>query len=164
MGNNTSTTANQESAEEKDEAKEEKKTSKVMGDPRAVEVSVGETAELRDRTLVVNEVEPNYFPPTRFIRVQSGYELVRVYPTLQNTGSQQFSYNSLNFEVQDSNGVQRQRYSVSELPYPIEPGDLAPGGTLEGNLVFKVPEGDRGLSLVYESFEERTVETVTACL
>ena len=113
---------------------------------------------------MINEVERNYLPPTRFTRVEPGYELVRVYLTLTNTGNQQFPYNPLNFEVQDSNGVQRARTIVSELPYPVESGDLAPGGTLEGNLVFEVPEGDRGLSLVYEPFEERTVGTVTVSL
>src|SRR5215212_5581267 len=62
-------------------SEEEKKTPKTNTNPKAVEVGVGETAELRDRTLVVNEVERNYFPPTRFTRVEPGNELVRVYIT-----------------------------------------------------------------------------------
>jgi hypothetical protein len=65
--------------------------------------------------------------------------------------------------VQDSNGVQHRGQALTELPYPVRPGTLAPGGTLEGNLVFEVPRGDSGLSLLYEPFE-RNVGTVTVTL
>src|SRR4028119_1789837 len=44
----------------------------------------------------------------------------------------------LDFKAQDSNGVQKSYQSFSELPYSLEFGDLAPGGTVEGNLVFEV--------------------------
>jgi hypothetical protein len=80
---------------------------KKNADPGNVEAAVGETAELRDRTLVVNEVERNYFPSNRFSRVEPGNELVRVYVTLKNTGGQPFNYNLNDFEVQDSGGVQK---------------------------------------------------------
>jgi hypothetical protein len=30
-------------------------------------------------------------------------------------------------------------------------GSLAPGGTVEGNVTFEVPEGDSGLSLLYKT-------------
>jgi hypothetical protein len=131
----------------------------------AVEVNAGETAELRDRTLVINEVERNFVPNSRIAQQKAGYEFVRVYVTRTNTGSQSFDYNVNNFKVQDSNGVQN-NYSgpaMQNIPYPISTGALAPGGTLEGNLVFEVPQGDTGLSLVYEPFE-RNLGTVTVHL
>jgi hypothetical protein len=147
------------------EDKEEKKTPQATVDPRAVEVDAGETAELRDRTLVANEVERDYFPPGRTARrPQPENEFLRVYITLENTSNQSFDFNPNNFMIQDSNGVQHRGQALSELPYPISHGTLASGGTLTGNLVFEVPRGDSGLSLVYEPFEKRNVGTVTMSL
>jgi hypothetical protein len=149
----------QENSEEEAKGEEKKATSKTKTDPAAVTVGVGETAELRDRTFVVNEVERNYVSPNRFTRVEPGNELIRVYVTLQNTGDQAFNYNVHNFEVQDSGGIQKIPQTIMELPNRIEFGDLAPGGTLEGNMVFEVPEGDNGLSLLYETdiIQKRTI-------
>ena len=136
--------------EEKEEKEEKKPAEKKKSGPENAEVAVGETAELRDRTLVVNEAQHGY-PPPRQIRLEPGDELLRVYVTLRNTSNQEFSYNPLNFKVQDSNGVQESRQVIPDLPYRIEPGSLAPDGTLEGNLVFEVPQGDSNLLLIYEA-------------
>src|SRR5215211_6111577 len=133
----------QESSGE-EEKEEEKPAPKNKSGPENVEAAVGETAELRDRTLLVNEVQHGY-PPRRGQRLEPGNELLRVYVTLNNTGNQSFSYNSHNFQVQDSNGVQKYSTTVPELPYRVAYGDLAAGGTMEGNMVFEVPEGDRNL-------------------
>ena len=138
----------QESAGE--EEKEEKKPAPKKSGPANVEVAVGETAELQDRDLVVNEVQHNY-PPARFQRLEPGTELLRVYITLRNTGNQPINYNPLDFKVQDSNGVQKNYQGMSELPYRLEYGSLAPDGTVEGNLAFEVPQGDNNLQLIYEA-------------
>jgi hypothetical protein len=106
--------------------------------------------QLRDRTLVVNEVE-GYSPPNRFQRPQQGNEYLRVYVTVRNTGDQTINYNPLDFKVQDSNGVQKNYETISEMPYRFEYGSLAPDGTVEGNLVFEVPQGDNNLQLIYET-------------
>src|SRR5215217_4630601 len=83
-----------------EEEKEEKKPApKKKSGPENVEVAVGETAELSDRTLVVDEVQHSY-PPQRYQRVEPGTELLRVYVTLKNTSNQAFNYNLHNFQVQ----------------------------------------------------------------
>ena len=56
----------------------------------------------------------------------------------RNTGDQAFSYNQLSFEAQDPNGTQRKLETITGLPYRLEFGDLAPGDTLEDNMVFEV--------------------------
>src|SRR5215207_4514346 len=140
----------QENGSEEEEKEEKKPTPKKKSGPENVEVAVGETAELQDRSLVVNEVQHGY-PPPRQIRMEPGNELLRVYVTLRNTSDQEFSYNPLNFKVQDSNGVQESRQVIPDLPYRIEPGSLAPDGTMEGNLAFEVPQGDSNLQLIYEA-------------
>jgi len=50
-----------------------------------------------------------------------------------------------------------------ELPHPIHHASLAPGGMIQGNMVFEVPQDDRGPRLLYEPFE-RNVGTVTVAL
>ena len=156
-GNQTSQGGGGE-AEEK-----QKKTPKTKTGPENVEATVGETAELQDRTLVVNEVERNFSPPTRASGLKPGNEFVRVFITLTNTSNQTFDYNPNNFKMQDSAGVQQTPRSMAQLPYSISHGSLAPGGTLEGNMVVQVPQGDSGLSLVYEPFE-RGLGTITVTL
>lgn len=88
------------------------------------------------------------------MKPQDGNEYLRTYITLKNTSNQSFDYNAGKFQVQDSSGVQHRGRTLSELPYRIEFGELAPGGTVEGNLIFEIPEGDSGITLIYEPFEE----------
>ncbi len=131
------------------ETKPTPKKKKKKAASQNVEAAVGEYAELEDRTLVVNDVQRNFAPESRVGQPNLGNELVRVFVTLTNTSNQPFDYNPNNFKVQDSSGVQKTPQSPTQLPARIEHGSLAPGGTLEGNMVFYVPQGDTGLSLVY---------------
>ena len=153
----------QENSEESKEEKKKPEPKKKSG-PDNVQASVGQTAELSDRTLVVNEIERNYAPPTRVPNLQPGNEFVRMFVTLTNTGNQTFDYNPNNFKVQDSNGVQQTPRNPPQLPYTFQHGSLAPNGILEGNMVFQVPQGDPGLSLQYEPFEQRSIGTITVTL
>jgi hypothetical protein len=89
-------------------------------------IAVGEPAELDDRTLTVTEVERNYTPRNQFSKAQSGNEYLRVFITLTNTSRRDIDYNPFNFEVQDSNGVQKNQTFVSEVPYNLESESLAP--------------------------------------
>jgi hypothetical protein len=145
---------------EEKEAKEEKKKSepKKKSGPENVAVAVGETAELQDRNLVVNEAQHGY-PLRRGQKLEPDSELLRVYITLKNTGNQPINYNPLDFKVQDSNGVQKNYEGMSDLPYRLEYGSLAPDGTVEGNLAFEVPQGDNNLQLVYQAnqFQRQTI-------
>ena len=109
-------TTSQSKQEGEEQSEDKKKTTKAKSDPNSVEVDVGETAELRDRTLVVNDVERNFVPPNRFTRVEPGNEFVRAFITIKNTGDQAFHYNPNDFKMQDSNGVQKPAETITELP------------------------------------------------
>src|SRR5215211_3039849 len=152
----TNQTAQSEGDEE--QKSEKKPTPNKKSGPENVTAAVGESAQLADRTLVVNEAE-GYAPPNQFQRPQPGNEYLRVYVTLRNTGNQPFDYNPLDFKVQDSNGVQKNSEFITEMPYSLEYGSLAPDGTVEGNLVFEIPQGDNDLHLIYETnpIERRTI-------
>src|SRR5215208_4007423 len=119
-----------EEGQESGESEKKPAPNKKKSGPENVTAKVGESAQLGDRTLVVNEVE-GYAPPNQFQRPQSGNEYLRVYVTLRNTGNQPFDYNPLDFKVQDSNGVQKNPEFISEMPYSLELGSLAPDGTVE---------------------------------
>jgi hypothetical protein len=142
-----------------DEKKAESKKSKKGGGSGNVEAAVGETVELDDQTLTVAEVQRNYNPQNRFQKTEQGNEFLRVWVMLTNTSDRPFNYGQFDFEVQDSNGVQKRAEYISELPYNLDSGDLAPGGNVEGNLVFEVPRNDNNLRLVYTSnmFSGQTV-------
>lgn len=135
----------------------EKKPTPKEATSQNVEAAVGEPAELEDRTLVVNDVQRHFIPESRVGQV-------RVFVTLTNTSNQPFTYNPNNFKVQHSSGIQRIPHSVPDLPYPVRHGSLAPGGTLEGNMVFEVPQGVRGIRMVYEPYERQRLGTVTVTL
>jgi hypothetical protein len=153
----TNQTAQSDGEEEQESKKKPAPNNKKSG-PENVTAAVGESAQLADRTLVVNEVE-GYAPPNQFQRPQPGNEYLRVYVTLRNTGNQPFPYNPLDFKVQDSNGVQKTPETMTDMPYRLEFGDLAPDGIVEGNLVFEVPQGDNDLQLIYQTnaIERRTI-------
>ena len=128
--------------------------------PDNIEVGVGETAELRDRTLLVNEVARDYSPSSRVANRQYENEYLLVYIVLRNTGNRSFEYHPTQFNIRDSDGVQHHGQALPQLPDPIRPGTLSPGGTLEGNFVIEVPRNIREISILYEPFKE-DVETVT---
>ena len=131
--------------------------------PDNVEVAVGETAELRDRTLLVNEVARDYSPSSGSANSQYENESLLVYMVLRNTGDRSFEYHPTQFSIRGSDGVQHRGQALPELPNPIRPGTLAPGGTLEGTFLIEVPLNASEMSIVYEPFRE-DVETVTVNL
>lgn len=121
------------------------------GDVGGQQIAVGETIELEDHTFTVEEVERNYLSGDEFSRPQSGNEFTRVWVNITNTSSNRsVSFNPFSFEVQDSSGVQQGTTYVGEVPNEFESGELAPGGTVEGNMVFEVPQNDNNLQLLYE--------------
>ncbi len=98
---------------------------------------------MNDRVLRVEDVERSYRSPRELDRPDPGNEFVRVQITLSNTSNQTFSINPLDFELQDSAGVQSENEHISDLPNRIDLGSSAPGGTLMGHMVFEAPQGDK---------------------
>jgi len=128
--------------------------------PQNLEVALGETAELSDRTLTVNDFQGNFIPPGEFQpNPQPGNGFFAVNVSVSNTSNAAISISSFDFKLQDSNGVQRPPELITELPDEINVSDIAPGGTLTGNMVFQAPQGDPDLKLAYNpmTFPQETV-------
>ncbi len=119
---------------------------------------------MRDRNLVVNEVQWNYVPPRNAPRPQVGNALARANVTVTNTSNGDINLNPVTFKMQDSNGVQRDGRSAPEMPTPITVGSIAPGGTATGNVVLEYPEGDPNLKLVYIPSGARPQDSATVSL
>jgi hypothetical protein len=136
---------------EKQEDKKKAPKSEAKTEAMQVEVGVGQTAELSDRTLIVNDVQRGYIAPNSFSRPGSGNEFVSVNLTLTNTGTEPINVNPLDFKAEDSSGVRRNPEIVVDLPGAVTVGSIAPNGKLTGNLVLEAPQGDPIVNLVYEA-------------
>jgi len=126
--------------------------------------SLRETAEIRDRNFVVNEVEWDYVPPRNAARPQVGNAFARVNVTVTNICSEDINLTPVTFKMQDSNGVQRVGLSAPEMPNAITVGGIAPRGTPSGNVLLEYPQGDPGLKLVYIPSEARPEDSATVNL
>lgn len=135
------------SKEEKPESTEKKeaKTEAIQ-----IEVGVGQTAALSDRTLTVNDFQPGYTAPNNIPRPGAGNEFISVNVTLTNTGSEPLDVNPLYFKSEDPSGVRRNAETVVDIPEAVTVGSIPPNGELTGNLVLEAPQGDPGVTFVYQ--------------
>jgi Domain of unknown function (DUF4352) len=115
------------------------------------QVGLGQTADLSDRTLTVNDFQRGYTAPNNIPRPGAGNEFISVNVTLTNTGTEALNVSPLEFKATDSNGVRRNaETAVTDLPEPISVGSIAPNEELRGNLILEVPQGDASVKLLYE--------------
>ncbi len=136
---------------EKQEEKKKAPKSEAKTEAMQVEVGVGQTAELSDRTLTVNDFQHGYTTPNNIPRPGAGNEFISVNVTLTNTGTEALNVSPLEFKATDSNGVRRNaETAVTDLPEPICVGSIAPNEELRGNLILEVPQGDASVKLLYE--------------
>lgn len=138
-----------EPAEKKEEKKKAPK-SEAKTEAIQVEVGVGQTAALSDRTLTVKDFQHGYTAPNNIPRPGAGNEFISVNVTLTNTGSELLDVNPLDFKSEDSSGVRRNAETVVGLPGAVTVGSIPPNGELTGNLVLEVPQGDSGVNFVYQ--------------
>jgi Domain of unknown function (DUF4352) len=115
--------------------------------PAPSEYTVGESADIDDEALEVNEVQHDYRPSSGSSSPLPGDEFIRVNVTVSNESSTPQPYNEFYYKVEDTKGLQR---GVSLIPVSegFTVGDLGPGETVTGNIVFDVPQGDSGLKLI----------------
>jgi len=114
------------------------------------EYAVGDTVDLSDRTLKVNEAQSNYLPLNQSSRPVPGNQFVRVNVTLMNKSSGQISFTPFDFKLQDANGVQRGYTIAVDMPNPLNTSNLAPNDSVIANIAFEAPQGDEGFRLLYK--------------
>ena len=116
------------------------------------EFKVGETASFDDKSITVTEVQRNYDTGNQFAQPESGKEFVIVTVQITNNSDSTLDYNTFEFKMQDSNGVQQNEAFSALTEGKLNSGSLAKGGKVTGKLAYEVPKDDAGLKLLYQNF------------
>lgn len=130
----------------------------------ATEFKVGDTASFGDKSIAVKEVQRNYSTGNQFAQPESGKEFVLVTVEIANNSKDSMDYNTFEFKLQDSNGVQQNESFTALSEGKLNSGSLAPGGKVTGKLVYEVPKDDAGLKLLYQNFSFFDNKAVTFSL
>ena len=118
--------------------KEEKKTS----------FSIGETADINGVKYTVNDVQ--YSEGNDWSTPDEGKEFVIISVTIENGSEEDVSYNFLDWTMVNSQGQEDDTsFSLVDTDTNIGSGDLTPGGTKTGTVVFEEPKGDESLKLLH---------------
>lgn len=150
-GNEGATNTGNNPSSGNEAAKEDEKT----------EFAVGETATFDDKSITITNVERNYDTGNQFAQPESGKEFVLVTVEVTNNSKNSMDYNTFEFKLQDSNGVQQNESFTALSEGKLNSGSLAPGGKVTGKLAFEVPKGDAGLKLLYQSYSFFSNKAVT---
>lgn len=116
------------------------------------EFKVGETATFDDKSITVTDVQRNYDTGNQFAKPESGKEFVIVTVNIVNNSNSSLDYNTFEFKMQDSNGVQQSEAFTALSEGKLNSGSLAKGGKITGKLAYEVPKDDAGLKLLYQNF------------
>lgn len=116
------------------------------------EFAVGEKATFDDKSITVTEVQRNYDTGNQFAQPESGKEFVIVTVNITNDSDSTLDYNTYEFKMQDSNGVQQNEALTALSEGKLNSGSLAAGGKVTGKLAYEVPKDDAGLKLLYQNF------------
>lgn len=87
---------------------------------------------------------------SEYVKPKAGYEYVKVTLKISNKSDKKISYNALDWQMVNSNGVEDAwgTYTVDD-DITLNSGDLDAGGTVEGVLVWEEPINDSDLRLRY---------------
>lgn len=123
---------------------EERKTTPTT----SVTYNMKETARVGDTTVRVTKAIRT--EGTEEIKPKEGKEFVVVTVTIQNRGKENLYFAPQNFKIKNLQ-KQLQRPAINNLEEATELGygELMPGGSATGTIVFEVSKTDKTLSLIY---------------
>jgi len=111
---------------------------------------VGDVINFDGKKVTINSVVRNWNSGSEYTAPQSGYEFVKVQITIENDSTNQISYNTFDWKMQDSKGVIKGvAFATYGTDGALDSGYLAPNGKVSGFIIFEVPSGDTGLVLQY---------------
>lgn len=126
------------------------------------EFKVGDVIAFDGREVTVTSVKRNYSTGNEFATPKAGKEFVKVNIKIENKSDDKLSYNTLDWEMQDSSGSIEGYMDamMAQADDNLGSGDLAKGGKKAGSIVFEVPKGDKGLILHFKSsfWSDKSVE------
>lgn len=131
------------------------------GKDKNTEFKVGDVASFGDKSITVTKVKRNYNTGNQFAKPESGKEFVVVTVKITNDSDSALDYNTYEFKLQDSDGVQHDESIMALSEGKLNSGSLAAGGKVTGKLAYEVPKGDKKLKLLYQSLSFFDNQTVT---
>lgn len=108
----------------------------------------GEEATLDGATIKVVKIEKSN--GTQYEKPDTGKEFVIVTVQISNTSSKNISYNVFDYKIQNSQGQITSQTIYTGAKNSLNSGELAPGGTITGEIPFETTKGDSDLTLIYE--------------
>lgn len=108
----------------------------------------GETARFGQFEVKVNSVQRDYDASESYFTADEGNELIVVNVTVKNVGSESKYIGAYDLAMNDS-GVSDTATYVDVAP-AFDGGDVSPGASTTGNLVYEVKKGSTDLKLQYE--------------
>jgi len=108
----------------------------------------GDTAVFGTVEVKVNSVQRNYVPEDSYYTVGEGKELVVVNVSVKNIGQETKYYSAFDLSIND-NGVSYKSTYTTVSP-EFQGGDISPGATASGNIVYEVNKGATNLKLQHE--------------
>lgn len=118
-----------------------------MSDRNTQTFAIGDRVDLDGKTISVNEVKL-YTSNNQFLAPKQGNKFVAVDVTLKNNSAEAYSYNVLEFSLQDNKD-----YSYTNAATDIEPyltvGAIQPGQTTRGFIAYEIPAENEPDKLIY---------------
>lgn len=116
------------------------------------EFKVGDVISYDGKELSVTKVERNWSTGNEYIQPSSGKEYVRVTVKINNKSDDTINYGEFDWQMKDSSGdIKDTTYLSNDDGTELGSGEIAKGGSKTGSVVFEVPAGDKGLTLLYKS-------------
>lgn len=85
-----------------------------------------------------------------YFQAKEGYEFVKVTIKIENNSDKKISYNALDFQMVNGDGVEASTYSITaEDDIELGSGELDAGGKIEGTIIWEQKQGDEGLKVRY---------------
>lgn len=108
---------------------------------------MGDLVDLDGKTIVVNDVAP-YTSNNQFMVPKSGNKYMSVDLTLTNNSKDAFSYNVLNFRLQDDKDYSYDHAVSDQEPY-LTVGAIQPGEKVRGFITYEIPQGNTPAKLIF---------------
>ena len=113
------------------------------------EYTQSDTVTYKDVAYSITNVEKTT-GTNQYFQAKEGYEYVKVNFKIENKSDEKISYNALDFQMVNGDGVEASVYSITaEEDVQLSSGELDAGGTVEGTIIWEQKQGDTGLKVRY---------------
>lgn len=114
------------------------------------EFKKGETATFGQFEVKVNSVKRDYTPEDSYVTVGEGKEFIVVNVTVKNVGSESKYISSYDLKLSEAGVADSASYF--DVDPAFDGGDVSPGASTSGNIMYEVTKGTTDLKLQYELF------------